>query len=199
MSVDIIRTSPFTDTEARLLRVLQQRAPEAVSRVDLLTEVWGYHPASLTRTVENTIRRLRCKIESDPSFPRVLRTVRGRGYRWYGVGVAPVLYLVHRHDGPGVDHAIAIDDWDSAVRWGLAEAANGAACGLGLGAPHSALADARRLAHVATFGELALPLPGLGHTHAGTPCLRITAGGSVQTSIDIGHWHGSCVRRDEVP
>jgi DNA-binding response OmpR family regulator len=43
--------------------------------------VWGYHSYPSTRTVDNFIASLRAKIETDPSNPVHLVTVRGEGYR----------------------------------------------------------------------------------------------------------------------
>ena len=53
-----------------------------MSRDELLDRVWGYAAVSLTRTIDNTVRRLRVKIEVDPSRPRHLLTVHGHGYRF---------------------------------------------------------------------------------------------------------------------
>ena len=48
--------------------------------VDVRDEVWGYDYAGETRTVDVHVHWLRAAIESDPSDPRYLRTVRGVGY-----------------------------------------------------------------------------------------------------------------------
>jgi DNA-binding response OmpR family regulator len=47
-----------------------------------MDEVWGYRSALDTGTVTVHIRRLRSKIEDDPSHPRHLETVWGSGYRF---------------------------------------------------------------------------------------------------------------------
>jgi len=72
----------LTAMESKLLALLAERSPDPVARVDLLTDVWGYRPTVQTRTVENTVRRLRAKLERDPSAPRHLQTERGFGYRF---------------------------------------------------------------------------------------------------------------------
>lgn len=64
----------LTDTEKRILILLAQQKGQAVSRDQLLSEVWGYRPDLDTHTVETHIYRLRQKIESDPSSPRILLT-----------------------------------------------------------------------------------------------------------------------------
>ena len=51
------------------------------SREQLLEKVWGYDFAGDTRTVDVHIRWLRQKIETDPSKPEKLITVRGAGYK----------------------------------------------------------------------------------------------------------------------
>ncbi len=72
--------STLTPLEARLLTCLVQHEGEAVTRETLLTEVWGYPRAVSTRSVDNTIMRLRAKIEADPTSPDHLKSVRGVGY-----------------------------------------------------------------------------------------------------------------------
>lgn len=53
-----------------------------VDRRTLLREVWGYRGGAPTRVVDMTVRRLREKIEAEPSEPTHLLTVRGVGYRF---------------------------------------------------------------------------------------------------------------------
>jgi len=53
-------------------------------RDQLMDSVWGYEFAADTSTVTVHMRRLREKIEADPSQPRFLLTVWGVGYRWGG-------------------------------------------------------------------------------------------------------------------
>ena len=73
----------FTRREIEILRYLAASAGTCVSRDELLNKVWGYdRGAGLeTRTVDIHIAKLRRKIETDPSEPRHLVTVRGAGYR----------------------------------------------------------------------------------------------------------------------
>jgi DNA-binding response OmpR family regulator len=74
----------LTALEFELLRFFMAYPNVAFSREQLLASVWG-HTAALdagTSTVTVHIRRLREKIEEDPSSPRVLRTVWGVGYRF---------------------------------------------------------------------------------------------------------------------
>jgi two-component system response regulator RegX3 len=62
--------------------VLACHAGRTLSRADLLADVWGYDWIGPTDTVTVHVRRLRSKIEADPSNPRHLVTVHGVGYRF---------------------------------------------------------------------------------------------------------------------
>lgn len=70
--------------ETDLLCYLLKNRERVVSRRELLERVWEYPNADgvETRTVDNYVVRLRQKIEPDPQNPRVVVTVRGRGYRY---------------------------------------------------------------------------------------------------------------------
>src|SRR5437588_809658 len=57
---------PFSQREIEVLRYMNARAGEIVSRDELLRNVWGYQNIPLTRSVDNLIARLRSKVESDP-------------------------------------------------------------------------------------------------------------------------------------
>ena len=64
-----------------LLRALSAQRDRAVSRQDLLRDVWGYATSVTTRTVDAHIGELRRKIEDDPANPRHILTVWKKGYR----------------------------------------------------------------------------------------------------------------------
>ena len=72
----------LTVRELDLLEYFVQRPDEVVSREDLLVHVWGYHPDTLTRTVDSTLSRLRKKLESNPKRPIFFESVYGQGYRF---------------------------------------------------------------------------------------------------------------------
>ncbi len=72
----------LTTHEAGVLGYLIHHKGEAVSREELLENVWGYSPKMATRTVDNQILKLRKKIEEVPSDPRHILTVHGTGYRF---------------------------------------------------------------------------------------------------------------------
>ena len=71
----------LTTRETGLLRVLVDRDGGAVTRGELLEEVWGLRPETKTRVVDNFIVRLRRYLEADPSKPCHIVSVRGHGYR----------------------------------------------------------------------------------------------------------------------
>jgi DNA-binding response OmpR family regulator len=73
---------PLTLMEANLLRYLIEHEGRPVSRKAMLEEVWGLHEDTDTRAIDNFIVRLRRYIETDPTKPRHLQTVRGVGYRF---------------------------------------------------------------------------------------------------------------------
>ncbi len=72
----------LTEKEFGIVKLLVEREGEVVTREELLATVWGYSPETETRTVDNFIRRLRTYFEQDPSRPRHILSVRGRGYRF---------------------------------------------------------------------------------------------------------------------
>jgi two-component system, OmpR family, alkaline phosphatase synthesis response regulator PhoP len=75
-------TLQLTLMEANLLRYLIHHEGRVVSRKSMLEEVWGVREDTDTRAIDNFIVRLRRYIETEPSNPRHLRTVRGVGYRF---------------------------------------------------------------------------------------------------------------------
>jgi DNA-binding response OmpR family regulator len=72
----------LTAKEFDLLYFLASNAPRVFSRDQLMSSVWGYEAALDTGTVTVHVRRLREKIERDPSKPQRLETVWGVGYRF---------------------------------------------------------------------------------------------------------------------
>lgn len=72
---------PLTHRELSLLCMLYERRGEAISRGEILEEVWELHPDTRTRVVDTFVLRLRKLIEPDPSNPKYLLSVRSFGYR----------------------------------------------------------------------------------------------------------------------
>ncbi len=75
----------LTPREFELLVFLMRHPGQAFRRPQLLEEVWGYRYGDAS-TVTVHVRRLREKIEADPSHPTRIATVMGVGYRWEGAG-----------------------------------------------------------------------------------------------------------------
>ncbi len=71
---------PLTVREFELLKYLVLRRGQPFTREALLEDVWGYEYYGDIRTVDVTVRRLREKVEDDPSNPQYILTKRGVGY-----------------------------------------------------------------------------------------------------------------------
>ena len=76
------RALDLTPREFDLLHFFARHPDKVYSRLDLLNQVWGYQHEGYEHTVNTHINRLRTKIEDDPSEPRRILTVWGRGYKF---------------------------------------------------------------------------------------------------------------------
>ena len=74
-------TKRLTFYELEVLKLLREKADEALSRDELLEKVWGVQPSPTNRTVDNFIVKLRRKLEEDQKNPRHILTVYGFGYK----------------------------------------------------------------------------------------------------------------------
>ena len=72
----------LTQIEYLLMKLFMENPSKAMSREDILSAVWGGDFSGELKTVDVNIRRLRIKIESDPTEPEYLTTVWGYGYKW---------------------------------------------------------------------------------------------------------------------
>jgi DNA-binding response OmpR family regulator len=71
----------LSEREVELLRYLASHAGRAISRDEILQRIWRLDPRHLeTRTIDMHIANLREKLRDDPGDPKVLITVRGKGY-----------------------------------------------------------------------------------------------------------------------
>jgi DNA-binding response OmpR family regulator len=71
----------LTEKEAALIAYLANHRERAISRDELLRCVWGLDPKGVqTRTVDMAVTRLREHLQDDPANPRVIVTVRSKGY-----------------------------------------------------------------------------------------------------------------------
>ncbi|MGE0193836.1 MAG: response regulator transcription factor [Planctomycetota bacterium] len=74
----------LTPREGEIIAYLRSKQGNVVTREAFLLDVWRYPTATVeTRTVDNTLAALRRKIEGSAE-PRLILTVRGKGYRWGG-------------------------------------------------------------------------------------------------------------------
>lgn len=71
----------LTATEFRLLLELARRPGQVFTRELLLDLVWNHDFLGDSRLVDVAVQRLRAKVEDDPAQPRLIRTVRGAGYK----------------------------------------------------------------------------------------------------------------------
>jgi two-component system response regulator RegX3 len=72
--------------EFELLEILLENAGRVLTRDTLIDRVWGPHYVGDTKTLDVHVKRLRSKIEEDPSHPTRITTIRGLGYRYETVG-----------------------------------------------------------------------------------------------------------------
>lgn len=75
-------TIHLTLMEMKLLRFLIENAGRPVSRKTILEEVWNLQEDTDTRAIDNFIVRLRKYLEDEPNNPKIVRTVRGIGYKF---------------------------------------------------------------------------------------------------------------------
>jgi len=74
-------TVNFPLKEFELLEFLMRNSGRVVTRMQLIDRVWGSDYVGDTKTLDVHIKRLRAKIERDPSNPLLIQTVRGLGYK----------------------------------------------------------------------------------------------------------------------
>jgi two-component system response regulator RegX3 len=67
--------------EFELLEMLLTNAGRALTREQLIDRVWGPHYVGDTKTLDVHVKRLRARLEEDPSRPTLITTIRGLGYR----------------------------------------------------------------------------------------------------------------------
>ena len=72
----------LTQVEFQMIEYFFTNPDVALDRTDILSKVWGTNYFGEEKIVDVNIRRLRMKIEDDPSRPKHLVTVWGMGYKW---------------------------------------------------------------------------------------------------------------------
>ena len=78
------QTLELSAREFKLLRYFVEHRGAALSRDELLNEVWGYNAMPSTRTVDVHVAWLRQKLEDNPRHPQYIHTVHGLGYKFVG-------------------------------------------------------------------------------------------------------------------
>ena len=76
----------LTQVEFQIMEYFFTNPGKALSRTEILTRVWGEEYFGEEKIVDVNIRRLRMKIEDDPSAPKYILTVWGMGYKWSADG-----------------------------------------------------------------------------------------------------------------
>lgn len=72
----------LTQVEFQMIEYFFNNPDTALDRTDILNKVWGTNYFGEEKIVDVNIRRLRMKVEDDPSVPKHLVTVWGMGYKW---------------------------------------------------------------------------------------------------------------------
>lgn len=72
----------LTQIEYSIMKLFMDNPGKALSREDILNAVWGRDYFGELKIVDVNIRRLRLKIEDDPTMPAYITTVWGYGYKW---------------------------------------------------------------------------------------------------------------------
>ncbi len=73
-----------TPTEYEIVKLFMENPRKGISRDTILDKVWGKHYIGDLKIVDVNIRRIRQKLEDDPSMPKYIETMWGYGYMWKG-------------------------------------------------------------------------------------------------------------------
>ena len=72
----------LTQVEFQIMELFLKNPNVALERIEILSKVWGENYFGDVKIVDVNVRRLRMKIEDEPSSPKYLCTVWGYGYKW---------------------------------------------------------------------------------------------------------------------
>ena len=78
------KTVELTQIEGQLMAFFLKNPGRIINRSEIMEAVWQNEGFVDDKIVDVNVRRLRMKVETDPSVPRHLQTVWGRGYQWNG-------------------------------------------------------------------------------------------------------------------
>lgn len=76
------REIELTQVEFQILEYFFENPDKPLDRADILYNVWGENYVGEEKIVDVNMRRLRMKVEDNPSAPQFIQTVWGRGYKW---------------------------------------------------------------------------------------------------------------------
>ena len=76
------KTIELTQVEFQIMEYFFSNPGKALDRVNILNHVWGVAYVGEEKIVDVNIRRLRMKVEDEPSNPKYIVTVWGLGYKW---------------------------------------------------------------------------------------------------------------------
>lgn len=74
----------LTQVEYQIMELFMRNPNVALARIKILHHVWGKNYIGEVKIVDVNIRRLRMKIEDEPSAPKYIQTIWGFGYKWMG-------------------------------------------------------------------------------------------------------------------
>ena len=74
----------LTQVEYQMMELFMRNPNVALERVKILRHIWGKNYVGDVKIVDVNIRRLRMKIEDEPSAPKYIQTIWGFGYKWMG-------------------------------------------------------------------------------------------------------------------
>jgi len=72
----------LTQVEYAIVRLFMENPGQALSREEILHKVWGEDNSVELKIVDVNIRRLRVKLEDQPTNPEFITTIWGFGYKW---------------------------------------------------------------------------------------------------------------------
>ena len=75
-------TIDLTQVEYQIMEYFLNNQSTALDRMSILNHIWGENYYGDDKIVDVNIRRIRMKIEDDPSSPKYITTIWGFGYKW---------------------------------------------------------------------------------------------------------------------
>lgn len=76
------KTIELTHVEYQLMQIFLEKPKTSIEKIYILRKIWGEEYFGDSKIVDVNVRRLRMKIEEDPSHPTYIQTIWGYGYKW---------------------------------------------------------------------------------------------------------------------